>query len=289
MTARLRIVRPGALSTVQDYGRPGYADLAVPRSGALDRPALRLANRLVGNPEDAAVLETTVDGVAFSLTERRHIAVTGAPAPVTVGGRPVGHGVPVLVDDVDDVVEVGTVHAGLRCYVAISGGIEVEPVMGSRSTDILSGLGPAIPANGDFLPLGPVSGEPARIDFAPYAWPSKDLHLTCYLGPREDWLAAESIDVLGSARWSVSAHSNRIGLRLEGPHLTRRPNGELPSEGVVLGSVQVPANGQPVLFLADHPVTGGYPVVGVVPAPDIWLCAQAAPGTTIRLHTRRLQ
>ena len=287
MSDHLETVRGGALTTVQDLGRRGFAHLAVPRAGALDVPAMRLANRLVGNPEDTAVLETTLDGVALRAGRRCHVAVTGALAEVRVGERPAGWGVPLLVRP-GEVIDVGPARYGVRSYLAVSGGIAVEPTMGSRSTDLLAGLGPAPVRTGSVLPLGPAVGEPACIDYAPYPLPGGELHLTCYLGPRDDRITDGSIGLLRSATWTVSAQSNRIGLRLEGPTLRWRTSDELLSEGLVLGSVQVPTDGQPVLFLADHPATGGYPVVGVVPSPDVWLCAQAAPGTTIRFHLKRL-
>jgi len=287
MTNFLEAVRAGLLSTVQDSGRRGYAHLAVPRGGSLDVPAMRLANRLVGNREDAAVLETTVDGVAVRAAEACYVAVTGARAEIRVGTRAADWGVPVVVW-AGEVIDIGRAHYGLRSYLAVSGGIAVEPVMGSRSTDILSGLGPEIVRDGSILPVGPERREPAHIDFAPYPLPRAHLDLRCYLGPRDDRLTEGSLALLNSAKWTVTSQSNRIGLRLAGPALAWRNNEELPSEGVVLGSVQVPPDGQPVLFLADHPATGGYPVAGVVPAPDIWLCAQAVPGTVIHLHTCRV-
>jgi biotin-dependent carboxylase-like uncharacterized protein len=283
----LEAVRGGALTTVQDLGRPGFAHLAVPRSGALDVPAMRLANRLVGNPENAAVLETTLDGVAVKAKKLCYMAITGAIADVRVDGRHAAWGLPLPIRP-GEVIDIGPARHGVRSYLAVSGGITVAPTMGSRSTDLLTGLGPAFVRTGSVLPLGPVVGQPARIDYAPYRLPGGELNLTCYLGPRDDRITEGSISLLRSATWTVSAQSNRIGLRLEGPTLRWRTNNELLSEGLVLGSVQVPADGQPVVFLADHPTTGGYPAIGVIPAPDIWLCAQAAVGSTIRFNLKRL-
>ncbi|WP_235854148.1 hypothetical protein [Nonomuraea aridisoli] len=149
----IEVVRAGALTTVQDLGRHGLAHLGVPRSGALDEPAHRLANRLVGNLESAATLETTLTGTAVRLHAAATVAVTGAPAPVRIDGRPAAWGAPVHVP-AGAVLDVGTATHGLRSYVAFSGGIEVSPVLGSRSTDLLSGLGPSPLSNGDRLPLG---------------------------------------------------------------------------------------------------------------------------------------
>ena len=283
MRGSLLVVRSGALTTVQDEGRRGVAHLGVPRAGALDLPAMRLANRLVGNEPGAAVLETTLDGVDLVLDADRHVAVTGAPAPVTVAARPVAFGLAVLAR-AGELVEVGRADAGVRSYVAVSGGIDVPAVLGSRSTDILAGLGPEPLRRGASLPLGDTVGRVPAVDFVPYSAPPAVLHLRCVLGPRDDELTAASLELLAVASWTVSPDSNRIGLRLEGPKLERARWQELASEGVVDGSIQVPPDGQPVLFLADHPTTGGYPVVAVVPEPDLWSCAQARPGTTVRLH-----
>lgn len=282
MTSRaLVVVRAGALTTVQDRGRPGHAHLGVPRSGALDQPAAALVNRLVGNPADAAVLETTLDGCAVRPRSTVTVAVGGAPSPVRVDGRPVAWGAPVVVP-AGAVLEVGAAVAGVRGYLAVSGGIAVEPVLGSRSTDLLSGLGPPPPADGAVLPLGAPSGPPARVDVAPQPQPPAELVLRVTPGPREDWFTARAVSAFTSCVYRVSSASNRIGLRTEGPPLKRVRPGELPSEGMVLGAVQVPPDGRPVVFLADHPTTGGYPVIAVVRAADLAAAAQAPPGTPVR-------
>ncbi|WP_030953571.1 biotin-dependent carboxyltransferase family protein [Streptomyces sp. NRRL S-481] len=285
MTDRaLAVVRAGALTTVQDLGRPGYAHLGVPRSGALDRPAADLANRLTGNPPGAAVLETTLNGCALRPRSAVTVAVTGAPCRVTVDGRPVAWGAPVRVP-AGALLDVGPAVSGVRAYVGISGGIAVEPVLGSRSTDLLSGLGPAPLADGTVLPLGRPTGAHARVDVAPQPAPPDELVLRVTLGPRDDWFTPEAVRAFVSRPYSVSPASNRIGLRTDGPALERARPGELPSEGVVLGAVQVPPDGRPVVFLADHPTTGGYPVIAVVHTADLPAAAQAVPGTPVRFVT----
>ncbi|MFF9279233.1 5-oxoprolinase subunit C family protein [Streptomyces griseosporeus] len=283
MTDRaLAVVRAGALTTVQDRGRPGYAHLGVPRSGALDAPAAALANRLVGNPAGAAVLETTLNGCAVRPRSAVTMAVTGAPCPVAVDGRPVAWGAPVRVP-AGAVLEAGAAVGGVRSYLAVHGGIGVEPVLGSRSTDLLSGLGPAPLTDGAVLPLGhPGTGPHARVDVAPQPGPPAELVLRVTLGPRDDWFTPDALRTLTTRAYRVSAASNRIGLRTEGPALERTRAGELPSEGMVLGAVQVPPDGRPVVFLADHPTTGGYPVIGVVRPADLPSAAQALPGTPVR-------
>lgn len=288
MTDRaLFVVRAGALTTVQDRGRPGHAHLGVPRSGALDGPAAALANRLVGNRPEAAVLETTLNGCALRPRSTVTVAVTGAPCPVTVEGRPASWGAPVRVP-AGALLTVGTALSGVRSYVAVSGGIIVEPVLGSRSTDLLSGLGPPPLTDGAILPLGTPAALHTRVDTAPQPAPPTELVLRVTLGPRDDWFTPEAVRAFTTHAFRVSSASNRIGLRTDGPALERRLEGELPSEGMVLGAVQVPPDGRPVVFLADHPTTGGYPVIGVVREPDLPAAAQAVPGTPVRfLAVRR--
>jgi biotin-dependent carboxylase-like uncharacterized protein len=276
---RLRVKASGPLTTVQDLGRPGYGHLGVPPGGALDQDALRLANRLVGNPENAAGLETTFGGLDVTVAEPGYLALTGAPAPLTVNGRPAPLYTAFPVPAGGRVV-VGVPVAGVRSYLAVAGGIAVAPVLGSRSTDVLAGLGPAALAPGDVLPIGEPAGAPSTVDGVP-AWPPGDGTLRLYPGPRADWFTGAALDVLTSRPYRVTPQSNRIGLRLSGPELARSGTGELPSEGLVTGAVQVPASGQPVVFLADHPTTGGYPVIGVVDPRDLAVAAQARPGTDL--------
>ncbi|MEN3583800.1 biotin-dependent carboxyltransferase family protein [Streptomyces sp. ZYX-F-203] len=279
--SELVVVRAGLLTTVQDRGRPGHAHLGVPRSGVLDPPAARLANRLVGNAVDAAVLETTLDGCSLRPTTPVTVAVGGAPCPVGVDGRPAAWGAAVRVP-AGAVLEIGEAVRGVRSYLAVAGGVAVAPVLGSRSTDLLSGLGPPPLVEGTVLPVGSPGPPPAPADAAPYPAPPDELVLRVTPGPREDWFTAEAVRVLVSRPYRVASSGNRIGLRLTGPVLERSAPGELPSEGMVLGAVQVPPDGCPVVFLADHPTTGGYPVIGVVRGSDLPAAAQAAPGTPVR-------
>lgn len=287
MTDRaLAVVRAGALTTVQDQGRPGHAHLGVPRSGALDQPAAALVNRLVGNPPTAAVLETTLNGCALRPRSDVTVAVGGAPCPVTVDGLPAPWGTPVRIA-AGALLNVGTARYGVRGYIAFSGGVAVEPVLGSRSTDLLSGLGPPPLTDGTVLPLGRPAGPHARVDVVPQPGPAAELVLRVTPGPRDDWFTAQALRAFTTRAYRVSSASNRIGLRTEGPALERAVHGELPSEGMVLGAVQVPPDGRPVVFLADHPTTGGYPVIGVVRAADLPAVAQAVPGTPVRFMAVR--
>ncbi|MEU9035404.1 biotin-dependent carboxyltransferase family protein [Streptomyces sp. NPDC048352] len=281
----LLVERAGALTTVQDLGRAGYAHLGVPRSGALDAGAHALANRLLGNPAGAATLETTLDGVRLRALAPVTVAVTGAPCAVRVCGRPAAWGAPVRLRAGAE-LDVGRAELGVRSYVAVRGGFAAPVVLGSRSTDLLSGLGPPPLSAGAVLAVGAPGRDPvsAADAVAPPGPPVAELVLPLRPGPRADWFTPASRAALLSSAYRVSPASNRIGLRTEaGPALARARGGELPSEGMVLGAVQVPPDGLPVVFLADHPVTGGYPVVGVVPrGRALDAAAQARPGVRVR-------
>jgi biotin-dependent carboxylase-like uncharacterized protein len=282
----IQIVATGPLTTVQDLGRPGFASLGVSPSGAADRAALRLANRLVGNPESHAGLEITLGGLVADFTGPATLALTGATGPVELGGRQAFVNGPLRARAGDRLV-VGPPVRGLRTYLAVRGGIGVPAVLGSRSTDVLAGLGPDPLARGTLLPIGAPVGEPAAVDQAPVASVPEDIVLRVLPGPRDDWFTAASRGTFGSVTYTVSPQSNRIGLRFDGPELERENDAELPTEGVVRGAVQVPPDGRPVLFLADHPVTGGYPVIGVVEPGDLDLAAQARPGQRVSFRWAR--
>lgn len=279
----LTVLATGPSATVQDAGRVGWAAIGVPRSGAADPSSAGLANRLVGNRPEAAVLEVTAGGLRLRAERTVLVAVTGARAPVRVGGRPAPANSPLALRS-GDLLVLGTPDAGLRSYVAVRGGIDVPPVLGSRSTDTLSGLGPAPLAAGDRLPIGSLAGEEPVVDVAPVRAPSGDPVLGVLPGPRRTWLAPDAWTVLTTRPWTVTPDSDRVGLRLAGPRLQRARADELPSEGLVPGALQVPPDGAPVLFLADHPVTGGYPVLGVVVSADLPAAAQLRPGDTLRFR-----
>jgi biotin-dependent carboxylase-like uncharacterized protein len=285
----VEIVRAGPLTTVQDLGRPGYAHLGVGRSGALDQPAHRLANRLVGNPPAAATLETTLGGTALRvLGEPVVVAVCGAVAAVRVNGAPVAWAAPVYLPT-GALLEIGPAVRGVRSYVAIAGGFLAEQILGSRSTDLLSGLGPAPLRDGDVLVVGSPPPMPPAADVIPVSAPAdSSIELAVLPGPRVEHFGAEAWRTLTRAEYRVKDQSNRIALRLDGPALARQGPDSIPSEGAILGALQVPADGLPILFLADHPPTGGYPVIGVIPGEALHLAAQAAPGTRVRFRAANL-
>jgi biotin-dependent carboxylase-like uncharacterized protein len=281
--ASICVERPGALTTVQDAGRPGLAHLGVPRSGALDPDAHRRANRLVGNPETAPVLETTLTGVGLRFFGQAVIAVTGAVAPVRLDGREVGWGVPVPVGS-GQLLDVGRARPGVRSYLAVSGGIAVPPALGSSSTDLLSGLGPGPLAPDQILAVGEPSGRPAAAHPPPPPPASGPVELPIRLGPRDGWLTPAGRATLTGAAFTVAIASNRIGVRLQGSRVEQSSRGELPSEGLLWGAVQLLPDGNLVVFLADHPTTGGYPVIAVVDPAGFSACAQAAPGAIVRFR-----
>ncbi|MFG1699009.1 biotin-dependent carboxyltransferase family protein [Nonomuraea sp. NPDC049309] len=281
----IEVVAPGPYATVQDLGRPGFAHLGVPCSGAADAPALRLGNRLVGNAERLAGIELTFGGARLRFADAAWVAVTGAPLEVRAAGGPQaarvrpGMGAPFWVPAGAE-LRFGLPSAGLRTYVAVRGGIAVEPVLGSRSTDSLSGLGPPPLRAGTVLPVGVPDGM-ITVDQAPLPAPRPPV-LRVVPGPRDDWFEPGALKVLCDRPYEVSQDSNRVGVRLLGAELARARQGELPSEGMVTGAIQVPPSGQPIVFLADHPPTGGYPVIAVVLSADLPVAAQLRPGDRVR-------
>ncbi|GHH36706.1 biotin-dependent carboxyltransferase family protein [Lentzea cavernae] len=280
MSRTVTIIRTGPQALVQDLGRPGNAHLGVPPSGALDRDSLKLANRLVGNAESAAGLELLLGGLALEANSSCTIAVTGPSTELRVDGRLVDSHQPVHLKP-QQVLEIGTPQTGLRTYLALSGGVDVPEELGSRSTDLLSGIGPDPLRDNDVLTLG----KPGTATGADVVPPHRALHtlvVPILLGPRDDWFE-DAETQLRQGSWAVSDRSNRVGARLQGTVLNRR-DGEIPSEGMITGAVQVPPDGQPVVFLNDHPTTGGYPVIGVVDGDHLGFLGQARPGTAVRFR-----
>ncbi|WP_436698422.1 biotin-dependent carboxyltransferase family protein [Nocardioides sp. BYT-33-1] len=270
----------GGPCLVQDAGRPGHAAIGVGASGAADRASYALANRLVGNEPGAAALEVVLGGLEVEATATVWVCVTGAPAPLTVAGRAEPTGA-VRVLRPGERLRMGVPASGLRSYLAVRGGIAVRPVLGSRSRDTLAGIGPAPVAAGDLLPLGTAGTGAMLVDAVPPASYDDPALLRVVRGPRADWIA--DVERLVAAPWRVGAASDRVGLRLEGVALTPAVSrGELPSEGALRGAIQVPPGGGPVVFGPDHPVTGGYPVVGVVVDADTDRLAQLRPGDAVR-------
>lgn len=289
----LEVLRPGLQLLIQDLGRPGFASMGVSAAGAADRTALTAANRLVGNAETAAGLESFGGAVLLRATGDGVAAVTGATGSITVTAADGTVLTPRLGEAFaladGDELELGPTERGVRRYFAVRGGIAVETALDSSSADTLAGLGPTAVDKGTTVGVHAprtaphlVDPNPAQPRDLPQAGETVTLSVT--LGPREDWFTEAGIETLLSQEWTVTHESDRVGLRLNGEvQLERARTGELPSEGAVTGALQVPPNGQPVLFGPDHPLTGGYPIIASID--DVDLAAQLPPGVKLRFTT----
>lgn len=267
---------------VQDAGRPGHAAIGVGSAGAADRASYTLGNRLVGNDPRAAALEVVLGGLEVEAAGHVTVCVTGAPVPLDVDGRPEPSGA-VLTLRPGQRLRLGSPASGLRSYLAVRGGIDVVPLLGSRSRDTLAGLGPGPVRAGDVLPVGRLAAGEVLVDAVPPRQYDEAPVVRAVRGPRDDWAADP--DALVTRAWRVGAASDRVGLRLEGDPLGVVPGkGELPSEGALRGAVQLPPDGRPVVFGPDHPVTGGYPVIAVVVDADTDRLAQLRPGEELRFR-----
>lgn len=269
----IEVISTGPSASLQDLGRPGYQHLGVSRCGAADQAAHRLANRLVGNAETAATIEFVLGGLQLRLIQAATIALTGARCP---GGRwQVAWSLPA-----GGRVKLEPPRTGLRSYLAIRGGFSIEPVLGSRATDSLSGLGPPALRPGTRLGRGSeVVGPPAE---EALLRPMPGQPLRVVPGPRADWFRRPA--ALYEQPWTVRPDSNRVGIRLDGRPLERRHGEELASEPTLPGAIQVPPDGRPILLFRDAPVTGGYPVIGVVHSAELDRLAQLRPGAQVRFR-----
>lgn len=280
----LRVVAPGPLTLVQDAGRPGLAAQGVGASGAFDRSATAQLHALLGDGPDAAVLEVLGGGLVLEAEADHRLAVTGGVGPVLVDGAPAHHG-RVLHLHRGQRLEIGALTLGLRAYVGVAGGLDVPATLGSRSSDLMSGLGPARLAAGDRLDVGEARRS-IDVEEVPALLTPGVTSVDVVLGPRHDWFTDAAVQTFLSTAWGVSDRSDRIGVRLDGPALERTVPEELPSEPCVRGSIQVTTSGQPVVLGPDHPVTGGYPVVAVVTDDHVDRLAQVRPGETVRFRRR---
>ena len=276
----IEILNPGIGSSYQDLGRVGSGHLGVGRSGAADRTSHRLANRLVGNVESNATIETC-GGLSVRVRDPAAVVVTGAEGVVEVRNGP-----PMAVNAVAHLpagaeFTVRPPESGVRYYVAVRGGFDVEVVLGSRSFDTLAGIGPRL-ERGALVTVGPDPDSPMPAELGIRRPFTTLVHLSD--GPRRDWFTAAAWTALTTREFVVSASTNRVGARLTGPVLERVVSAELPSEGLVEGAIQVPPDGQGIVMLADHPVTGGYPVIAVVAPYHVASIAQARPGTALRFR-----
>jgi biotin-dependent carboxylase-like uncharacterized protein len=284
-TARLAIVLPGLLTTVQDLGRWGHQALGVPVAGPMDTHAHRLANALVGNASAAATLEITMLGPEFDVDRPVRLAVAGADFDVTVDGAAVHAGRTFDVP-AGGRVRIGARHAGARAYLACAGGIDTAPVLGSRATHLVSRMGGvdgrALQA-GDVIPVGVPSAAPpaAGGGACGYLPQGGRARLRVMLGPQDSWFARQALDALAADVFTVAPRSNRMAFTLDGPPLPVACAGEPLSEPVPFGAIQVPAGGAPLLLMADRQTAGGYLKIATVILADLPIAGQLSPGDVV--------
>ena len=282
----LAVIRPGMLTTIQDRGRWGLQSRGVPVAGPMDPCSHRLANAVVGNDPDAATLEVTLLGPEVEFEDERIVAVTGAEFEVSLDGRAVMLGTP-LVAGAGSRLRFGKRTRGARAYLAVSGGIAVPPTLGSRSTHVVSALGGldgrALRA-GDRLPLGEQTAAPGPLGAGVrpvVQLPDGHARLRVLPGPQDDRFAPDALDTLQSAPYVIGNNSDRMGFRLSGPKLEHARGADIISDATPLGALQVPASGQPILLMADRQTTGGYPKIATLISADVSLAGQLSPGDRI--------
>lgn len=291
----LFVVEPGLLTTVQDLGRFGHQRVGVPPSGAMDRAAFLVANRLVGNPDGAAALECTIKGPRLEVRHAVVVAVTGAPMGFTVNGQEAPSWTAVGVRP-GDVLGFQMASAGCRAYLAVAGGIDVPLALGSRATYLrgrLGGLGGRALQKGDALPVGapaPGAGREGRTVPAALrpAYPA-ERECRVILGPQDDRFTAEGIRAFLEGPYDVTPQADRMGYRLKGPAITHARGHDIVSDGIPLGGVQVPGEGQPIVLLVDRQTTGGYTKIATVIGVDIGAIGQTRPGQRIRFRRVTLE
>jgi KipI family sensor histidine kinase inhibitor len=285
--ARIKILDPGPQTTVQDLGRPGHLRSGIPPAGPVDSAAFVLANRLVGNADGAAGLECTVLGPRLEVLAPCAIAVTGAAMPVTVNGQdaPMWTTLPL---ETGDVVKLGPARVGVRAYIAFSGGIDVPEVLGSRATYLrgrLGGVEGRALRRDDVITLFPAARPPIRsVPAAVQPVPDAEPELRVVLGPQDDRFTAEGIAALLDGPYEMLAQSDRMGARLRGQRVAHSRGHDIISDGIALGSIQVPGDGQPITLLVDRQSTGGYTKVATVCSFDIGRLGQVKPGQRVRFR-----
>jgi len=284
----IQVQSPGLLTTVQDLGREGFGPLGVSASGAADAISLRLGNRLVGNAEGAAALEMTLLGGAFLIPHGAIISLTGSDFAATLDGSPLSLWTSVEVKP-GQILRVGSTRSGARCYLCVQGGIIVEPFLGSASTHLLSGLGGhqgRALRKGDTLQIGPATASLRERAVAARALerlsPRKVLRVTP--GPQSDWFPESSRQLFFKSAYRVAEESNRMGLRLEGQHIAQRSSGEMITEGVSIGAVQITAGGRPIILFVEQQTTGGYAKIANVISADLHSLGQLRPRDEIRFE-----
>lgn len=275
----IQVLEPGLFTTAQDLGRCGLGHLGVPTAGAADVFSLRVANRLVGNPDDAVALEMTGQGAVLRFDADASIALTGGEVEATLDGQPLPMYQTVLIH-AGAGLNVGRILNGFRTYLALGGGLALPKVLGSASSDTLANLGPAPLAAGMQIPVGSQTEAPGFYLRAPPRF-GATVALRVLPGPQEDWFTAAAHAALQAGEYKVLPQSDRAGLRLAGGALARSRTEELASMGMVAGAIQIPSSGQPIVLLSNHGATGGYPVIANVISADLCVLAQSPPGARI--------
>lgn len=284
----------GLLTTIQDAGRCGYQQFGVPVSGAMDLRALALGNILVGNPEDEAALEVTLMGPQIEFTAANVVALTGADLTATLNGKPMQRYRAVTVK-AGDVLSFGAQKAGSRAYLAVAGGFEIEPVMGSRSTYLkaqMGGLEGRKLGKDDFIgfraPKITLPNMGLRT-LTPQDYSASEHLLRVIIGPQDNAFTKEGLETFLRETYSVTTQSDRMGCRLDGTVIKHKKDGNIISDGISLGAVQVPSEGKPIIMLADRQTTGGYTKIANVITVDLPKITQSSPGDTVRFEEITVQ
>lgn len=285
---KIKVIQPGALTTVQDLGRYGFQEAGMPAGGVMDTRAFALANRLVGNNGGEAVLELTLFGGMYQFEGDGFFSLTGANMAPTLNGAPCPMNRAVAVRD-GDTLMLGFAKSGCRAYLAVAGGIDVPPVMGSRSTNLkckIGGFAGRALQPQDVLAVGassfsPEDVAPAQAQAAPCDYPEQ-ITVRVIEGPQADYFTEKGLETFYSAVYTVSEQSDRMGCRMEGPAVESLHGTDIISDGIVFGSIQVTSSGQPIILMADRQTTGGYAKIGTVCTADLSALAQCRPGNTVR-------
>lgn len=295
MTGALEVLRPGPFTTVQDRGRFGYLRYGVPPSGPMDPFALEAGNLLVGNPRDAAALEVALGACVLRFREDAEVAVTGADLEASLEGEPAPRWESFSVLRGQS-LSFTRARGGVWAYLAVAGGILVDPVLGSRATYSrarLGGLGGRTLARGDVVPTGTPPGPPpsARRRLEPESPPvyPREVEARVILGPDLDRFTDKGVRTFLSGSYEVSTRSDRMGYRLDGPPLRHRGGADIRTDAVARGTIQVSADGRPIVLLADRPATGGYARIATVIAADVWKVAQVPPGGRISFRSIEIE
>ncbi|MDE2234798.1 MAG: biotin-dependent carboxyltransferase [Gammaproteobacteria bacterium] len=276
----ITVVEPGRFTSFQDLGRSGYAHLGVPHAGAVDSLGMRQANLLVGNPQDAATLEMTLQGPTLHFGVDAVVAFSGGRLEPSLDGEPLPMHQSLQIS-AGQTLGCGKLLSGVRSYLAIAGGFSPPATLSSRSSDSFAGLGPPLLCAGDLIHCETRTLKCGWYLRSPAGF-THDAGVRVMAGPHDDWFEAQALQQLLDGSYEVRAESDRTGLRLKGARIAQRRGVELPSQGMVSGAIQIPGDGQPIVLLCNHGSTGGYPVIAVVIQADLPHLGQLRAGDRLR-------